>query len=100
VEVDVDRTKLKEANVTSMTVRFVAMLGGKAEEQRSLVLRPGDASSVSKVTLYYDPNTPVAYEVTSYDASGKGTRGGLQVLNESYLPLSPPMKPSVEANKQ
>ena len=99
VEVDCDRSRLKDANLSSMTVRFVAMLGGKAEEQRSLVLRPSDASSVSKVTLYYDPDTPVAYEVTSYDASGKATRGGLQVLNESYLPLSPPMKASTEASK-
>jgi hypothetical protein len=73
------------------------MLAGKAEEQRSLILRPTDTSSVSKVTLYYDPDTPVAYEVTSFDTSGKGVRGGLQVLQESYLPLSPPTKASVEA---
>jgi len=90
VEVDVDRSRLKDAGVSSMTVRFVCMLAGKAEEQRSLILRPTDTSSVSKVTLYYDPDTPVAYEVTSFDTSGKPTRGGLQVLQESYLPLQPP----------
>jgi hypothetical protein len=100
VEVDVDRAKLKEANLSSMTVRFVVMLGGKAEEQRSLILRPTDTSNVSKVTLYYDPDTPVAYEVTSFDASGKGARGGLQVLTEPYLPITPPGQPSAQAGNR
>ena len=90
VEVDADRALFKDAKVTSATVRFVVMLGGRAEEQRSLVLRPADTASSSRVTLYYDTNAPVAYEVTWYGPTGTGNRGGMQVLTGDYLPLTPP----------
>lgn len=90
VEVDADRVKFRDAKVTSATVRFVVMLGGKPEEQRSIVLRPVDTDNSSKVTLYYDRDAPVAYEVTWYDSNGTGKRGGLQVLTNDYLPLNPP----------
>ena len=87
---DADRALFKEAKVTSATIRFVVLLGGKAEEQRSLVLRPGDTANSSKVTLYYDRDAPVAYEVTWFDSTGMGKRGGMQVLTGDYLPLIPP----------
>ncbi len=90
VEVDADRSQFKAASVASATVRFVVLLGGKAEGQRSLILRPADTGNSSKVTLYCDRDAPVAYEVTWYKSNGTEKRGGMQVLTGDYLLLNPP----------
>lgn len=91
VEVDADRMLFKEARKVSATVRFVVMVAGRAQEQRSLTLRANDATSTAKVTLYHDPDTPVGYEVAWYDSNGNKKSLGLNVLTtDDYLLLVPP----------
>lgn len=91
VEVDADRALFKEAKKVSATVRFAVQVAGKPVQQRSITLRANDATSTAKVTLYHDPDTPVAYEVVWYDSNGNKKSLGLSVLTtDNYLLLVPP----------
>lgn len=90
VEVDADRSLYKDAKQISATVRFLVMLAGKPQVQKTIMLRANDATSTSKVTLYYDPNQPVAYQVTWYDSKGRELKKDVTEITDDYLLLIPP----------
>jgi hypothetical protein len=91
VEVDADRTAFKDAKILTATVRFLAIVGGKPQIQKTITLRAGDPTSTSKVTLFHDVNQPVAYQITWYDNKGKASDSELKEITDNYLLLIPPV---------
>lgn len=90
IEIDADRSLFKESKIASATVRFVVMLAGKPQVQKTVTLRANDAVSTAKITLYHDPNQTVGYQVTWYDSKGKETKGDLREVTDNYMLLVPP----------
>ncbi|WP_394993994.1 hypothetical protein [Emticicia sp.] len=91
IEVDADRSLYKETKQLSATVRFLVMLAGKPQVQKTITLRANDVMSTSKVTLYYDPNQTVAYQITWYDSKGRELKKDVTEITDDYLLLIPPM---------
>lgn len=91
VEIDADRQFFKEGDYRSATIRFFVILSGKAQPQKTVVLRAEDAVSTLKTALYHDKNEPVAYQVTWYSAAGKKEMPA-EELKDDYLFLIPPQK--------
>jgi hypothetical protein len=90
IEIDADRATFKDAGYKSATVRVFAVLNGKPQVQKTLVLRAEDVLNTSKVAVYHDSNQPVAYQVTWYPLkNGKPIEGPVQELTDTYLYLIP-----------
>ncbi|MFZ2899983.1 MAG: hypothetical protein WA004_15255 [Saprospiraceae bacterium] len=93
VEIDADRTLFKGLEMKSAVIRFFTVLNGKAQVQRTIVLRDTDSQSTQKVALYSDPGQPVAYQVKWYPVrSSQPIEGDVIELEDTYLNLIPPEK--------
>jgi len=89
VEIEADRSLLKERGATAVTVEFYVVLDGKPQKQKSLTLRAGDSVDISKVALYHDRNQPVAYKVI-WRAQDRAEQARLAPLDSEVLYLTPP----------
>ncbi|TAE52057.1 MAG: hypothetical protein EAZ89_09130 [Bacteroidetes bacterium] len=89
IEIDADRSLFKDAGYRSATIRFFVVLAGKAQPQKTVILRVEDASSIIKTALYHDANEPLAYQITWYGVNGKKETAP-QELKEDYLFILPP----------
>ncbi|MGI9543898.1 MAG: hypothetical protein ACR2MX_11600, partial [Cyclobacteriaceae bacterium] len=87
--VDADRVLFNENGAHSVHVKLLTILGGKPLVLRNLLLRGDDAENIDKVSLYYDENEPLAYQVTWYATQGKVEKP-IEVLSGDYLFLVPP----------
>ena len=91
VEIDADRKLFGDRGVATAVIEFATYLGGKQRLQRKATLRAADAASSSRVAVYHDRETPVAFRVSWHSVTGN-TAGALDVLESDYLFLTPPEK--------
>jgi uncharacterized protein YcfL len=70
-------------------VEFATSLAGKPRLMKKTTLRAADTTPVTKVALYHDKDSPIAYKVTWYSKNGS-KEGKLEVLDTDYLFLTPP----------
>ncbi|MGI9543437.1 MAG: hypothetical protein ACR2MX_09270, partial [Cyclobacteriaceae bacterium] len=89
LEVDADRALFKEKGAHSVHVKLLTILGGRPMVLRNLLLREDDVENIDKVSLYYDENEPLAYQITWYSTQGKVEKP-IEVLSGDYLFLMPP----------
>jgi hypothetical protein len=89
VEIEADRQLFKDRGMNTAVVEFAVMQGGKPKLERKATLRVSDATPTSKVSVYADKNSPIAYRVSWHSAAGS-REGKLAVLESDYLFLSPP----------
>jgi hypothetical protein len=91
IEVDADRKLFIDRGVATAVLEFATYLGGKQRLQRKATLRAADAASTSRVAVYHDRETPVAFRVSWHSTSGSRA-GALDLLESDYLFLTPPEK--------
>ena len=89
VEIDADRALFQETGVRSATVRFFVILDGKAQHQKTVLLRVGDAENSSSIALYHDTKEPILYQVSWYTSKGQVKEIPKELI-EDYLFLVPP----------
>ncbi len=89
VEIEADRQLFKDRGMSTAVVEFAVVQGGKPKLERKAVLRAADASPTSRVALYVDKDTPVAYRVSWHSAAGS-REGSLQLLESDYVFVTPP----------
>ncbi len=88
IEVDADRSQFEPAGVHSASIRFFVILNGKAQPQRSLVLKSTDSESSNRISLYHDPEEPILYQVTWYTKDGPREEKPV-VLKDDFILLLP-----------
>ena len=94
IEVDANRQLLKDSAIVSAVITIAGVQNGQNKQLKKLVLRPGDAESLSKAIIFRDENTPVVYTVKWY--SNKGTHQeaihilDIQSGDSDYILLTPP----------
>jgi hypothetical protein len=89
VEIESDRQQFAPHGVNTGVVEFAIMQAGKPKLERKATLRAADSTPNSKVALYVDRDSPVAYRVSWHSASGSH-EDKLAVLDSDYLFLTPP----------
>ena len=89
IEIEADRQLFKDRGMSTAVVEFAVMQAGKPKLERKATLRVADAAPNSKVSLYVDKDTPIAYRVSWHSASGNQV-GKLAVLDTDYLFITPP----------
>lgn len=92
VEIEADRQKFTELGVNTGVVEFAILQAGKPRLERKATLRATDATSVSRIALYVDRDSPIAYRVSWHSAKGSNEEK-LSVLESDYLFLTPPAVP-------
>lgn len=90
VEIEADRGQFASHGVSTGIVEFAILQAGKPKLERKATLRAADASPNSRVALYVDRDSPIAYRV-SWHAPDRSQEGKLSVLESDYLFLSPPV---------
>jgi hypothetical protein len=89
VSIEVDPTAFSDTVISStVVVKFLVVLGGKPTVQRTLKLRAKDPSNIQDVTLFHDPDQPVAYQVTRYTPLGE-KRGAIKELKDDFVMIGP-----------
>lgn len=89
VEIEADRQQFTAQGVSTGVVEFAILQAGKPQLQRKATLRATDAAPTSRVALYVDRDSPIAYRVSWHSARG-AKEDKLSVLESDYLLLSPP----------
>jgi hypothetical protein len=89
VEIEADRQTFAQHGVNTAVVEFASTLAGKPRIQRKATLRAVDTTPSSKVSLYLDPKTPIAYRVSWHSGAG-ANEGKLDLLESDYLFVVPP----------
>ncbi len=85
VSIEVDPSAFADSSSRStVTVKFFVVLGGKPVLQRTLILRAKDPGNLHDVTLFHDPDQPVAYQVTRFTPLGE-KRAPLAELKDDFL---------------
>ena len=90
LEVDADRFLFQDAGIRSAMLEARYKVFGQEKRQRIAVMRASDAESINRAVLFHDPGNPVEYRVNWYPARGNPVKGEWQVLDGSYLVLTPP----------
>lgn len=89
VSIEVDPTAFPDSSSSStVIVKFLVILGGDPTVQRTLKLRAKDPTNIHEVTLFHDPNEPVAYQITQYTPLGE-KRGALKELQDDFIMIGP-----------
>lgn len=89
VEIESDRQGFAANGVNTGVVEFAIMQAGKPKLERKATMRAADAASTSRVALYVDRDSPIAYRVSWHSASGSHEQK-LSLLESDYLFLMPP----------
>src|SRR6185503_12779792 len=89
IEIDADRASFQERGIATCLVEFATILAGKPRVLKKATLRATDTAPTSKLALYHDKGTQIAYRVTWHSKNGN-KEGKLEVLDSDYLYLSPP----------
>lgn len=89
VEIEADRQLFKDRGFATAVVEFAVLQAGKPKLERKALLRATDAAPTTKVSLYVDKDSPVAWRVSWHSASGS-REGKLQVLESDYVFVTPP----------
>ncbi|MGE5178784.1 MAG: hypothetical protein ACM3PF_06820 [Bacteroidota bacterium] len=96
VEIEADRSLFTDKGIATAAVEFATVLAGKPRLMKKVTLRAADTTPVTKLALYHDKNTQIAYKVTWYSKSG-AKEGKLELLDSDYLYLTPPEPPAATA---
>ena len=89
VSLEVDPSAFADSVSTStVIVKFLVILGGKPTVQKTLKLRAKDPTNMQDVTLFHDPDQPVAYQVTQYTPGGE-RRGPLKEVKDDFIMIGP-----------
>ncbi|HEX7077919.1 MAG TPA: hypothetical protein VF363_05825 [Candidatus Eisenbacteria bacterium] len=96
VEIEADRSLFGERGVATAVVEFATILAGKPRLLKKATLRATDTTPTTKLALYLDKGSDVAYRVTWYAKDGTH-QGKLEVLDSDYLYLTPPERGGVAA---
>jgi hypothetical protein len=89
VEIEADRQTFAQHGVNTAVVEFASTLAGKPRIQRKATLRAVDTTPSSKVSVYLDPKSPLAYRVSWHSGAG-AHEGKLDLLESDYLFVVPP----------
>lgn len=89
VEIESDRQGFAANGVSTGVVEFAIMQAGKPKLERKATLRAADAVPTSRVALYVDRDSPVAYRV-SWHSANRSQEDKLSLLESDYLFLTPP----------
>lgn len=89
VEIEADRQLFTANGMSTAIVEFAILQAGKPKLERKATLRAADASPTTKVALYVDRDSPIAYRVSWHSANGSREQK-LEVLESDYLFLIPP----------
>ena len=89
VEIESDRQQFASHGVNTGVVEFAILQAGKPKLERKATLRAADSAPTSRVALYVDRDSPVAYRVSWHSANGTKEEK-LSVLDSDYLFLTPP----------
>lgn len=89
VEIDADREYFKEADIKSASIRFFVILGGKPMLQKSITLRQDDVVNTNTLSIFYDEEEPIVYQVSWYARAGE-YQDEVKVLDGAYLFVVPP----------
>ncbi|MEK7255068.1 MAG: hypothetical protein AAB316_10005, partial [Bacteroidota bacterium] len=89
VEIDADRKLFEEGGARSASIRFFVIMGGKAQPQKTVVLRSTDTENSVRTSLYHDPGEPIVYQITWYYDDGTKQLDPKE-LKSDYLFLVPP----------
>ncbi len=89
VEIEADRSLFADKGFATAVVEFATILAGKTRVLKKVTLRAADTAPTSKLALYHDKDTPIAYRVTWHSKNGSKD-GKLEVLDSDYLYLTPP----------
>ena len=94
IEVDASRQMLKDSAIASAVITIAGVQNGQNKQLKKLILRPGDAESVSKAIIFHDENTPVVYTVKWYTNKGTYQEAinaiDMQTGDSGYILLTPP----------
>ena len=91
ITVDADRSYFEEAGIRSASIRFFVILNGKAQVQKTFILRSDDTESTTQFALYHDKGEPAIYQVTWYLKDQTVKLDPVEVRDD-YLFLVPPMQ--------
>ncbi len=89
IEIDTDRSMFKGAGFSTAIVEFASVLAGKKTKVGRVMLRAGDAESLSRIAMYHDEGEQVVYRVTWVSKQGT-QKSKLNLLDSDYLFLIPP----------
>jgi hypothetical protein len=91
VSIEVDPSIFADSVSTTATVaiKFMVMLGGKPMIQRTLKLRANDPTNIHEITLFHDPDQPVAYQITKFTPRGE-KRGVVIPLIDDFIMIGSP----------
>ena len=89
VEIEADRSLFVERGIATAVVEFGTFLGGRTQRLKKATLRATDTDPTSKLALYLDKGSDVAYKVTWHSKNGT-SEGTLEVLDSDYIYLTPP----------
>ena len=89
VDIESDRQQFGSHGVSTGVVEFAIVQAGKPKLERKATLRASDAAPSSRVALYIDRDSPVAYRVSWHSATGNREEK-LALLDSDYLFLTPP----------
>lgn len=89
VEIEADKQQIAARGLGTAIVEFATIQAGKPKLERKATLRGTDASPTTKVALYVDKDTPVAYRVSWHSATGS-REGRLEVLSSDFVYVTLP----------
>jgi len=89
VEIEADRQGFAGQGVNTGVVEFAILQAGRPKLERKATLRAADAVPTSRVALYVDRDSPIAYRV-SWHSANRSQEDKLAVLESDYLFLTPP----------
>jgi hypothetical protein len=90
IEVDADRQQFMTDSISSVDINFLSIQGGDKKPVRHIVLRSGDQTSTSKISVYHDQDAPVVFQATWYSKSKGAAKMELAQLKSNYLFLTSP----------
>lgn len=100
VELEVDPAAYEESGAKTVQIKFYVVLNGKAQVQRSVLMKASDAENIKKVALYYDEDRsgnpePCYYQVVWFGSQFEEGKKVTQPLvvgdsKEEYLFITAP----------
>src|SRR5690606_25023301 len=89
ISIEVDPSTFSDTvSASTVVIKFLVVLGGDPTVQRTLKLRANDPTNIHEVTLFHDPEEPVAYQITHYTPLGE-KRGPITELLDDFMMISP-----------
>jgi hypothetical protein len=91
IEIDIDRSGFKDRGIRTCEIRLTALLLGKAQAPKSVIIRENDNKLIDKYGLYMDTDSPVAYQIVWHTVNGQKIES-IKLLESEFLFVSLPEK--------